>query len=155
MIFEAIFSFLGGTAFRMLWGEVSAWLNKKQDHKFEIERLQLQGQLDAAQHGRNLEAIKVQAEMGVQVIRVQGEADIGRIEAQGWLEAVKATNTRTGIWLVDLLNALIRPSVAIWALVMLTLHEFGRIAMGDNTAAVAFAALGIFLADRSLGKRGK
>jgi hypothetical protein len=155
MIIESLISFVGGTAFRMLWGEVAAWLNKKQDHKFEIERLKLQAELDAAQHERNLKAITVQAELGVKTIEVQAAGDVSRIEAQGWLEAVKAVNTRTGIWFVDLLNALIRPSVAIWALAMLTLHEFGRIAMSENTAAVAFAALGIFLADRSLGKRGK
>jgi hypothetical protein len=155
MILESFISFIGGSAFRMIWGEVSSFVNKKQDHKFEIERLQLQGQLDAAQHGRNLEAIKVQAEAGVKVIEVQGEADIGRIEATGWLEAVKATGEATGVWFIDTWNGVIRPGVATWAVVMLTLHEFKAISMSDNTASVAFAALGIFLADRTLGKRGK
>ena len=54
---SALLSFFGGTAFRMLWGEVSAYLNKKQDHAFEIERMRLQEQFDAAQHARNLEAL--------------------------------------------------------------------------------------------------
>ena len=35
---SALVSFLGGSVFRMLWGEISAWLTKAQDHKHEIER---------------------------------------------------------------------------------------------------------------------
>lgn len=155
MILESVFSFLGGSAFRAIWGEFSSYFNKRQDHQFEIERLKLQGQLDAAQHDRNQAAIKTQAEMGVQVIRVQGEADVSRIDASGWLEAVKGTKMRTGLWLVDAWNAVIRPGVATWAVVMLTLHEFSVVTMGDATASVAFAALGLFLGDRTLAKRGK
>ena len=30
-MFGAIFSFLGGSAFRAIWGEVSNWLNKRQE----------------------------------------------------------------------------------------------------------------------------
>ena len=43
---SALLSFFGGTAFRMIWGELSAWLNKRQDHQHEIERLRLQADLD-------------------------------------------------------------------------------------------------------------
>jgi len=93
----ALFSFLGGNVFRMIFGEIISFLNKKQDHAQEIERMQLQAQLDAAQHQRNQEAIKVQADLGVKTIQVQAEAAVGQIEADGWLEAVKATAIKTGI----------------------------------------------------------
>lgn len=151
----ALLSFLGGNVFRMIFGEVISYLNKKQDHAQEIDRLKLQNALDAAQHARNLEAIKTQAELGVKTIQVQAEAAIGEIEAQGWLEAVKATATKTGLLWVDAWNAVIRPAVATWAVAMMTLHEFGAIAMSENTIALSGAALGIYLADRSLFKRGK
>lgn len=151
----ALLSFLGGNVFRMIFGEVIAYLNKKQEHAQEIDRLKLQNALDAAQHARNLEAIKTQAELGVKTIQVQAEAAIGEIEAQGWLEAVKATATKTGLVWVDAWNAVIRPAVATWAVAMMTLHEFGAIAMSENTIALSGAALGIYLADRSLFKRGK
>jgi hypothetical protein len=151
----ALLSFLGGNVFRMIFGEVIAYLNKKQDHAQEIDRLKLQNALDAAQHARNLEAIKTQAELGVKTIQVQAEAAIGEIEAQGWLEAVKATATKTGLLWVDAWNAVIRPAVATWAVAMMTLHEFGAITMSENTIALSGAALGIYLADRSLFKRGK
>ena len=37
----ALLSFLGGNVFRMIFGEVIAYLNKKQDHAQEIDRLKL------------------------------------------------------------------------------------------------------------------
>lgn len=151
----ALLSFLGGNVFRMIFGElISAW-NKKQDHAQEMDRMRLQGELDGAQHGRNLEAITVQANLGVKTIQVQAEAAVGEIEAQGWLEAVKATAMQTGLAWVDAWNAVIRPAVATWAIVMMSLHEFHVITMSENTIALSGAALGIYLADRSLFKRGK
>lgn len=152
----ALISFLGGNVFRMIFGEViSAW-NKKQDHAQEVERMRLQGELDAAQHQRNQDAIRTQAELGVKTIQVQADAAVGQIEAQGWLEAVKATAIKTGIAWVDAWNAVIRPGVATWSVVMLTLAEIGAIhALSDNVTAISSCALGIYLADRSLMKRGK
>lgn len=152
----ALLSFLGGNVFRMIFGEiVSAW-NKKQDHAQEMDRMRLQGELDAAQHGRNMESIKLQADMQVKVVTVQAEAAVGQLEAQGWLEAVKATAIKTGIMWIDGWNAVIRPGVATWSIVMLTLGEIGVISkLSDNVIALAGCALGIYLADRSLMKRGK
>jgi hypothetical protein len=154
-MFSALLSFLGGTAFRMLWGEISHWLTERQSHSFEIERIRLQAEIDAAQHARNLEAIRVQADLGVKTIAVQAEADVSRIEADGWLQAVKATATVTGVRAIDAWNACIRPGVATWAVLMLTLGEFTVIHLGENTLAVCSAALGIYLAERNLLKRGK
>lgn len=154
-MFSALFSFFGGSVFRMIWGEISHFLTAKQEHGFELERLRLQGDLDAAQHGRNIESITVQANLGVKTIQVQAEAAIGEIEAQGWLEAVKATAIKTGVRWVDAWNAVIRPAVATWAIVLITLGEFRVIVITEFAASIAGAALGIYLADRSLGKRGK
>ncbi|MEY4346331.1 MAG: hypothetical protein RL032_2163 [Pseudomonadota bacterium] len=152
---SALVSFLGGSVFRMLWGELSAWLTKAQDHKHELDRMHLQAELDAAQHGRNIESIRVQAELGVKTIQVQAEAAIGELEAQGWVEAVKGTTKTVGIAWVDAWNAVIRPGVATWAVLMMTAGEFGLMLLSDNTLAVTGAALGIYLADRNLMKRGK
>jgi hypothetical protein len=151
----ALLSFLGGNVFRMIFGELIAYLNKKQDHAQEIDRLKLQNALDAAQHARNLEAIKTQAELGVKTIQVQAEAAIGEIEAQGWLEAVKGTSLKTGLAWVDAWNAIIRPALATWSIAMITLGEFMVVHLSDNTIALAGVALGIYVADRQLFKRGK
>lgn len=152
---SAILSFLGGSAFRMLWGEISHWFTERQNHSFEIERMRLQAEIDAAQHARNLDSIRLQADLGVREIRVQAEADINRIESEGWLEAVRSTGRAIGIAWVDAWNAGIRPAVATWSVAMLTLSEFGVFTLSETTAGVCFAALGLYLADRTLGKRGK
>lgn len=151
----AILSFLGGSTFRMVWGEISSFFTARAEHKREIERMRLQGELDAAQHERNLKAIQMQHQMGVEVIRVQSDARLDEIEGEGWLEAVKSTGRSVGIAWVDAWNAVIRPGVATWAIVMLSANEFGFIDISPETASVAFAALGIYLADRTLSKRGK
>jgi hypothetical protein len=154
---SAIFSFLGGSAFRMIWGEVSTWLTEKQNHQFEIERMRLQAELEAAQHARQQEAIRLQAELGVKVVQAQAEAAVDAIEAEGWLEAVKSTGRSVGVAWVDAWNAVIRPGGATWAIMMLSANEFGLLSqpLSEGTQAVCFAFLGLFVADRALGKKGK
>lgn len=151
-----LISFLGGSVFRMLWGEISAWLTKQQDHSQEIERMRLQGTLDAEQHARNLEAIKAQADAGVKVIEMQSSSNVKSIETDAWLEAVKGTTRSVGNAWIDAWNSVIRPAVATWAVVIITIHyaNAGWV-LDDNGWGLCGAALGIYLADRALFKRGK
>lgn len=151
-----LLSFLGGSVFRMLWGEISNFINKRQDHSHEVERMRLQGDLDAAQHGRNLESIRVQAELGVKTIQVLSEAKIGEIEADAWSTAVEGTTKVIGVWFIDAWNGVIRPMVATWSLILISLHfaQAGWV-LDDNGWGLCGAALGIYLADRALFKRGK
>lgn len=151
-----LLSFLGGSAFRMLWGEVSAWLTARQQHGQEIERMRLQGDLDAAQHARALEAQRLQAELGVQVVRVQAEAAVDEREAEGWRAAVESIGRPTGVAWVDAWNGVIRPATATVCLVLWVLHvsRAGWV-LDDQGWAILGAALGLYLADRALTKRGK
>lgn len=155
-MFTALFSFLGGSAFRMIFGEISAWMTRKQDHQQEIERLQLQAELDAAQHGRNLESIRVQAELGVKTIEVQAEAALSQIETDAWSKLVDSTTKTTGIKWLDAWNGSIRPALATLAMVVV----IGQIVINGFTLTdwdreLVAAILGIYLADRQLTKRGK
>lgn len=152
---SGLISFLGGSVFRMIWGEVAAWFTARQDHHFELDRLRLQAECDAAQHARNLEALRVQADLGVKTIQVQAEADLARVDAEAFRDVVQATGRAIGVPWVDAWNAMIRPGVATWAVVMLTTSEAGLVTLTALTADVCCCALGIYLADRSLGKRGK
>lgn len=151
----AILSFLGGSAFRMIWGEAAAWLNKKQDHAYELQRLAQQEGFAAAQHARNMESIKFQAEQQVKVIQVQGEQTIAGIEAAGWWDMARATTKQVGVKWVDAWNAAIRPGVATWGVTVLTLEVFALATVSEGTSSVIYAALGLYLADRTLAKRGK
>ena len=155
-MFTTILSFLGGNAFRLIFGEIVAYLNKKQDHTLEIERLRLQGELDAAQHARNLEAIRVQNELGVKVIQVQRDADLDRIDAGAWAQAVADVGRQTGLKFIDYWNGSVRPLLATLA-VTVVVAEIARngFVLSDWDRELVGAILGIYVADRSLARRGK
>lgn len=155
-MFATLLSFLGGSAFRMVWGEVSAWLTKRQDHAQELDRMRLQAELDAAQHARNMEAIRTQAELQVQTVRVAAEGAVSESEAEGWRAAAESIGKPTGIFLVDLWNGIIRPLTASICLFLwvLHVHRAGWV-LDEQGWSILGAALGLYLADRALAKRGK
>lgn len=156
MFFSALISFFGGSAFRMIWGEVSHWLTEKQSHEFEIQRLTLQGQLDAAEHARNMESIKVQAELGVKTIQVQAQADLDRIEAGAWDKLVESTGRLTGITFIDIWNGVIRPLLATLAILVVVAEIVQNgFVLSEWDRELVGAILGIYVADRSLAHRGK
>lgn len=149
-------SVLGGATFRAIWGEISSWLQKRQEHAQEIERMKLQEVLDAARHTRDMENIRLQAEMGVKAITVKADADIGQAEAEAWASMVDATGKSTGIAWVDAWNGSIRPliaSLAVAAIIIELSHNGWTLTDWDKE--VFGGALGLFLADRSLAHRGK
>lgn len=149
-------SVLGGASFRAIWGEISSWLQKRQEHAQEIERMKLQEVLDAARHTRDMENIRLQEEMGQKEIIIKADAEIGKIEADAWAAAVVSTGKPTGISWVDAWNGSIRPlvaSLAVAAIIVELAHHGWALTEWDRE--VFGAALGIFLADRSLAHRGK
>lgn len=153
---SALLSFLGGSAFRMIWGEVSAYVNKKQDHAHDIALAELQAKHAADQHTRNMESQRLQAELGIKTINVKAEADVSVEEAMAFREAVVTAMKPTGVRWVDAWNAAIRPayasvSLALW-LFILYMADFKPTEW--DLALMAMIA-GFFFADRSLSKRGK
>lgn len=155
-MFSAILSFLGGGVFRMILGEVSTWLTKKQDHAHEVERMRLQGELDAAQHLRNQDSIRLQAELGVKTIQMQADADMGRLETEGWTAATREAMKPTGIMVVDVWNGVIRPlcaTIAIWLWVVALNAQGWK--MGDWDRELVGMILGFFFVSRQMQKAGK
>lgn len=156
MIFSALLSFLGGNAFRLIFGEVVAYLNKRQDHALELERLRLQAELDAAQHARGLEAIRVQAELGVKTIEVQRDADLDRLDVGAWAGAVADVGRTTGIKFIDIWNGSVRPLLATLAILLVVFQVVANgFVLSDWDRELVGAILGIYVADRSLARRGK
>ena len=155
-MFSALFSFLGGSAFRMVWGEVASFFEKKQDHEFELERVRLQGAMEAAQHERNLAALKLQSDLGIKVIEAQRDAAVVQVETDAWLAAVKDVGKQTGIKFLDIWNGSVRPLLATLAILVVVgeVVVTGFILSEWHKELVA-AILGLYVADRSLTKRGK
>lgn len=154
-MWATLITFLGGATARLALGNLFDFVTKWQDAKNELSRLRLMGELDAAQHERNLAAYRLQAELGIKVIEAQTEAHVSEREADAFLEAVKATGQRTGIYFIDLWNGCIRPALATLAMVLwmaklvsghFTLDEWDRNLIG--------LALGVFVGGRIHQKGG-
>ena len=151
-----ILSFLGGNAFRLIFGEVMSYFQKKQEHALEMERMKLQGDLEAAQHERNLASLKLQADLGVKVIEAQRDADLDRADASAWSEAVAAVGRQTGIKFIDIWNGSVRPALATLAMavVLFEIVQNGFV-LSEWDRELVGAILGIYVADRTLSRRGK
>lgn len=153
---SALFSFLGGSVFRMVWGEVSSYLNKRQDHAHEVELLKVQKELDDARQVRDLEQMRLANELGLKTIEVQRDSAIAQAEVDAFSRAIEAAARPTGIKWVDAWNGAIRPSYATVALGLWLVKVVAQGFKMDSFDAELLAVVaGFYFADRSLGKRGK
>ncbi len=154
---SAILSFLGGSAFRLIWSQFAEWLNKRQEHSQEIERMQLQAELDDNRHKNDCERVRLQSELGVKEMVVAGDVEVGKLEAAAFLEAMKsAIPPPTGIGWVDAWNNIIRPTGASlgYLLVFLELLSLNFV-MGEWHRELVGTMLGFFFASRELAKGRK
>ena len=152
---SGLISFLGGSAFRMIWGEMSSFITKRQEYKQEIELAKLQASIANDAHARNMEALKVQHSLGIEKIHVEQEAveSAGSIDA--WVSTVKGINEKTGIKWIDGWNQSIRPGLATIAIISMVAEIFILGTITDFHKEIFGAVIGLFVADRTLSKRGK
>lgn len=153
MIFSALFSFLGGSAFRFLIGQLTDWLQKRQEFLQEQDRIRLQEQIDQAAHLRQMASIKLQSDLKLGEIKLVGETQVGLAEAQAFTEAMKVANTPTGVAWIDAWNGSIRPaaatiSVAIWLLSIV--RVWFEITEWDKNLVASI--IGYYFADRHISK---
>ena len=152
---SGLVSFLTGSVFRMVWGEIAAFITKHQDYKQELELTKLQATIANDTHARNLEALKLQHSLGVERIYVQQEVTNAEGELDAWVEATKSINIKSGVKWIDGWNQSIRPAVATTAGICLVVEIIMLGHLTEFHHEVFGAALGLFLADRALSKRGK
>lgn len=153
---SALISFLGGSVFRMIWGELSSFFNKKQDHEHELAMMQAQAAFEDRAHERNLENLRLQSELGVRMVEVERETAIAQGDADAFTEAMKNAFRPTGNWFIDAWNGGIRPMYATIAafLWVLKLHSQGY-KMDEFDVSLVAVIVGFFFADRSLRRNGK
>jgi len=155
-MFSALFSFLGGSVFRMIWGEISSFVTKRQDHQNEMEMQRLQAEMEDKRQARDLERIRLQADLKVTEVKVIGDMEVQKKDADAFIEAIKAASVPTGIRWIDGWNGAIRPSYATTALVLWFAKIVGQGFVMDEFDFTLLATIaGFYFADRSLGKRGK
>ena len=155
-MFSALFSFLGGSVFRMIWGEVADWVKKKQEHSQEMERIRAEAGLEAERHGRDMARITLQHDLKVTEVKVVGDVQVQKAEADAFVEAMKNASKPTGIQWVDAWNGCIRPITASLALGLWAFAFFNNdFVMTDWDRDLMGVAIGFYFADRSLSKRAK
>lgn len=153
---SALLSFLGGSAFRMIWGEISAWATRKQEHEHELARMTIQSTLEAERHARDMDRIKLQHELGVKEVIVQADAAVNKLEVEAWLQAVRDVGKQTGIRFIDVWNGAIRPLLATLAISVVVAQIIANgFVLTDWDKDLVAAILGLYVADRTLAKRGK
>lgn len=152
----ALFSFLGGSIFRAIWGEVASAFAKYQDHKNEIESMRMQAELEAGRHSRDLERLKVVSDLGIKEIEVQSDAVIEAKEADAFIEAMKTINVKSGVSWVDGWNSSIRPAAATTALLLWWFCLYGNgFALTEWDKELVGVILGFYFASRVLTSRNK
>jgi hypothetical protein len=152
----ALLSFLGGSTFRMVWGEISSYFTRKQEHAQQLDMMKLQETLEAGRHERDMARIRLQSDLKVQEVKVVGDVAIQGKEADAFVEAIKAAAKPIGIFFVDAWNGSIRPAMATVALGLwvLALYRAGFVPSEWDKELIA-GILGFYIADRTLAKRGK
>ena len=144
-----LLSFLGGTAFRWLFGEALDFLKRRQELAHEMQLMALTHEQDRDKHQWQQEAIKAHAEMGIKVIEAQSEADERRGAADAFLAAVKGVQEASkrpdwiGKW-----NASINPLLATVAIFCLVGESLHWMTLSPLFSEVACAALGVFVGKR-------
>lgn len=153
-MFGALFSFLGGSVFRMIWGEVSEAWNKHQDHKHELESMRLQMELEAQKAQQDLERMRVASELGIKELEVKTNAEIEGKDADAFIAAMRTVNTKTGNVWIDGWNASIRPAAATTAILLwwLSLAQNGFILQEWDWELVG-VILGFYFAHRVFASR--
>lgn len=151
---SGILSFIGGGAFRAIWGEVASFVSKQQDHKHELEAMQIQADIADKVHAREMDRLRLANELKVNEIRVQGETDIELAEIESFTKGLQVLNQKTGIAFVDGWNGIIRPAFASFALLLWawSIGVRGFILTPFDLDLIAGIA-GFFFANRELGKR--
>lgn len=104
---ETLIGTLFGGLFRIA-PEILKWIDRKDERKHELLMFEKQLEADTLKGNQALEQINAQA-----------AAAMGASEIQALIEATKAQATVTGVKWIDGINALMRPLITFWWVVVL------------------------------------
>ena len=146
---SALISFLGGSVFRMIWGEVSSYVTKKQDHENGISLIKAQDEVNGNQFTRDLEKAKVMSALGITEIQAKTDSALLTKDADAFAEAMKTINAKVDIAWVDAWNGIIRPLAATTAILLwwFCLYTQGFV-LGEWDKELVGVILGFYFAHR-------
>ncbi len=146
-----LLSFLGGTAFRWILGEVLGFMKARDEHKMEMQRMTLQHDQDRDRALWQRESMAVAAAEGLKVIEAQSvaakaqAADAAFLAAIGGVNEAAQRNDWIGAW-----NASIRPLLATVAIVLLVGQAIAPtwVVLSPLVMDLICAVLGVFVGER-------
>lgn len=148
---SAIFSFVGGAAFRWLLGELLGWLKARDEHRLELERLRLQHDQDRDRAQWQRETMAAAAAEGLRVIEAQSVAARAQSADDAFLAGIAGINAASqrmdwiGAW-----NAAIRPALATVGILLLVAQALAPswVTLTALMVELIAAVLGLFVGER-------
>lgn len=139
--------------------EILSWLDRRDERKHELAML-----------GAQMEADRLRGELALQQLEAQAEITLGAKEIEAVIAATKAQAVKTGVRWVDAINALMRPLITFWWVVVLytaamAVQFWGLIEYGMGTPAalltvfsaeekaIAASIISFWFVDRALRKK--
>ena len=156
---ESLIGSLFGGLFRLA-PEVLKWVDRKDERKHEL-----------AMFDKQLDADKLKGDQAQHLAQTQADAAMGYAEIQAIIEATKAQAVQTGNKFVDAFNAMMRPAITFWwVIVLYTAALASRFAVlvsqdgtsnaeaiialwGPDEKAIVASIISFWFVDRSLRKK--
>ena len=157
-MFEVL-GFIFGGIFRLA-PELMKFMDKKDERKHELALLD-----------KNMEADRLRGEMQIRQIEAEADVVLGKAEIDAIIAATQAQGQKSGVRWIDGFNALLRPLIAFWWVIVLysgslcvqfyalvwKFHEGIPTAVltvfGDQEKAIALSIIGFVFVDRAI-RRG-
>jgi putative Ca2+/H+ antiporter (TMEM165/GDT1 family) len=144
-------SFIGGTAFRWLFGEMIGFFKAREENRIELERIRLEHEHAKERAEWQRQAVADAAAQGIKVVEAQSEAYAARAADDAFLSAIGGVNeaSKRADW-IGAFNALIRPELAQVSIILLVCHAFwpDAVVITGIVGEVICGALGLFIGER-------
>lgn len=150
-----ILSFIFGGIFRIFPEIMKLW-DKANERKHELALLD-----------KNIEYDRLRGEMALKQIAAEADVILGKAEMEAIIEATKAQGKTTGVRWVDAINALMRPLITFWWVIVLytaalVVQFYGLLSYGESTVmalltvfgaqekSIALSIIGFWFVDRAI-----
>jgi hypothetical protein len=153
-LFGGVFGFIGSAAFRVIFDRVFAYVDKRQDHKYELERMERQTEIDLKLADVRAKYAAQEADVRLRALQAQyaGAADLASIEAK--IEGLRDATSSTGIHWVDAVVKMVRPSITAWIWILFGLACIRNgMQFGAEERELLGMITGFWFAERWMTKR--
>jgi hypothetical protein len=149
-----ILSLLGGAGFRALFGGVLEYLNKRQDHKYELERLDRQTQNEILLAEIRAKHASAEADARLRQVAAEYTGKVELADAEAFGRAFEIANKPTGMTIPDWLSAMVRPGITYVYLgfFIYTRVTHGPFEWGEPDTVLFHSLFGFWFMDRAMRK---